>query len=499
MPLVCFVNYVTNFGMKFFFIALAAFGLQSLHNPVHAQLNVQMELRPHCTDLDSDFDSALDAPAVGFMLDLNNDTCSRFSAKDPSTLQLQGLEAGERFDIDIIIGNPNEQAVTAAAANIAYDPAVIALSSITIDTDFFAESTPGGKVIDATTGTMNIVANTELNNSNTDAIIRLATFTVEVLNTGAESTQLDFSSIVEDETGVFTTENDTLTNILNAKPASLELVFETQAMSDSSSSAVSSTSSTGSSVSSQQQTSSSEVSSEPISSSSSSEAILKNIGEVCSSNNECLSENCSNGICGTAGTSVPNGGSCIVDFQCASFYCQDGICADMVDQSSSSVSSTDTAQSSNVAFSLLQVQNVRLTSDDTNVYLAWDTLNSSQVQGYTMYYGTVRSQYIQRKTVPKTETSLTIRDLPKGVQYFFSIKAVNSAGDETAFSPEVSVVIGNPNSSTSPLAANLSGINSNGESVLGETGFSSTVALGIIVLAVGTTLAFVRRRQAIHA
>lgn len=152
------------------------------------------------------------------------------------------------------------------------------------------------------------------------------------------------------------------------------------------------------------------------------------------------------------------------------------------------------------AFTLLQVQNLRATTEGTSIFLGWDTLQSSRLSGYNLYYGTVSGQYIQRKTLSADSMSLTIRDLTEGTKYFFSIRAFNSDNEESSFSHEVAITVSDPTTSTSPLVpgmgppptvtAQIAG----GGVVPGDTGMSSTIAILLFASAlIGTVFAF--RRQ----
>ncbi|HRH94185.1 MAG TPA: fibronectin type III domain-containing protein, partial [Candidatus Peribacteria bacterium] len=174
---------------------------------------------------------------------------------------------------------------------------------------------------------------------------------------------------------------------------------------------------------------------------------------------------------------------------------------------SGSTSSTGTAGTpiggANSAFTLLQVQNVRVTSKDTNIFLGWQGLTSTDLAGYNVYYGTVSGKYINRRSVPDTSASLVIRDLEPGTQYFLAVRAFNSKNQETVFSHEVSIIVGKPESSSSPLAAvNESDLPPeenpievhNGKNISGETGMSSTFAL-LALASAGVGTFFAWRRQ----
>ncbi len=109
------------------------------------------------------------------------------------------------------------------------------------------------------------------------------------------------------------------------------------------------------------------------------------------------------------------------------------------------------AQPTTTAFTLLQVQNVKVTTEGSALYIAWDQLKSTQVKGYNIYYGTQIGRYIQRRSLPATALSLAIRDLTQGTTYYAAVRAVNQQDQESAFSQEVAVKIGSPATSTAPL------------------------------------------------
>lgn len=143
---------------------------------------------------------------------------------------------------------------------------------------------------------------------------------------------------------------------------------------------------------------------------------------------------------------------------------------------------------------LLQVTGVRIGAkkDERNLYLTWDRLNSAETAGYNIYYGTVQGRYIQRVSIEPNATSHIIRDLPIGTVYYVAIRAFNQLGEESAFSREVMVKIGDPNSSTSrillqgdpgpggqnPLQGNLNG------DVPGASGLSTDSMIVVACIAI---------------
>lgn len=171
-------------------------------------------------------------------------------------------------------------------------------------------------------------------------------------------------------------------------------------------------------------------------------------------------------------------------------------------ETSSAASSLSSVASSPapMAFSVLQVQNIRVTTRDSTLYIAWESLPANNVQGYNVYYGTQIGRYIQRRSVSNAATTATIENLPPGVTYYVAVRAVNAQGEESAFSNEAAVQIGNAATSTSPLTSIPSGTTApgnpvkNGSTVPGKSGPSSFIALLLLCsAAMGTLFAF--RRQ----
>ncbi len=163
-----------------------------------------------------------------------------------------------------------------------------------------------------------------------------------------------------------------------------------------------------------------------------------------------------------------------------------------------------TSKPSTSVFTLLQIQGLRVTTEGSSVFLAWDKLPSQELVGYNIYYGTISGKYIQRRSVDKNTTSITIRALPVATTYYFAVRGVNAANQETDFSQEVGISVGNAATSTSPLTAAVLKQKSpktprTGGSLSGETGAPSSISLFLILSAViGTTLAFRRQLSARH-
>lgn len=212
-------------------------------------------------------------------------------------------------------------------------------------------------------------------------------------------------------------------------------------------------------------------------------------GMVCSQHADCRGGLCSGGVCRGDILKVEDGGACTTSSNCVSGNCVSNRCAAALASSSSSVA----APLSGSAFALLQVRNVRITTEGTSLYVAWDPLTSSQLKAYNLYYGTTSGRYIQRKTVSGDSTSMAIRGLPEKTTYFVAIRALSLMDEESAFSQEVAVEVGNPKTSTSPLTGDLLSTRTP-VTVSGETGMSSMIMLILAISAVtGTALA--SRRQ----
>lgn len=170
--------------------------------------------------------------------------------------------------------------------------------------------------------------------------------------------------------------------------------------------------------------------------------------------------------------------------------------------SSSAASSVAMSAAGGTVFALLQVQGVRITTEGSSVFLAWDVLPSSELVGYNVYYGTTSGRYIQRRGVEGTANSITIRALPTGTTYYFAVRGINAAGQETEFSREVGISVGNPSTSTSPLTGGIrpTPTPGTGGTVAGETGMSSVlIAFFVISALTGTFIAFRRQLRADNA
>ncbi len=165
----------------------------------------------------------------------------------------------------------------------------------------------------------------------------------------------------------------------------------------------------------------------------------------------------------------------------------------------------------NSAFTVVQVQKVKIGTENDTIYLSWEKLSSSTVRAYNVYYGTTMGRYIQRRTVSAETDGVVIHGLPQGTSYYAAVRAVSEQGQESAFSQEVAVQVGNPNTSTSPLltrpienspnTADLTAPQNpvepetNGAEVLpGSSGLPSGLVALLVISAVSGTMLALRRQ-----
>jgi hypothetical protein len=82
--------------------------------------------------------------------------------------------------------------------------------------------------------------------------------------------------------------------------------------------------------------------------------------------------------------------------------------------------------------------------------IGWTPSPSSNVAGYYIYYGTSSGNYTSVVPVSNV-TNVTISGLTSGLTYYFAATSYDSSYNQSAFSPEISAVVG----STGSVAATL--------------------------------------------
>lgn len=368
--------------------------------------------------------------------------CEKFTVRDPQTLETSMLQEGDELSIAIVIENPTNAAISRVRTWIAYDPAILEGKNLEID-DGFPTVTPGESDFAPDEGYVKIGATAKTPSK--DARVVVATMTFIVKKTTAAGTSLSFDdsgSGDEKRTLVMAKEAAGEQSLLSAPSGTLAVKLKAQALPTS-----------------QPQTTT--VTPPAPSSAATVTTPAAPAPEVPAPNAPLKSA-------AEAGTS--------------------------------SVPAAPATPNATI-FPNLQVSNLRVTTQGTAVYLGWNALASGELVGYNVYYGATSGQYLQRKTIDRSETTLTIRNLPENTVYYFSVRGTNAAGVETEFSPEVSVTVSKPETSTAPLSASLID-GPNGKppktdgNVAGDTGTASTAALLLIGCAViGTMIA--SRRQLI--
>ncbi len=497
-------------------------------------------LRPHCLMGYEDDNNILeengDAEAI---------QCPSYSIEDPQTLKTPELAVGDILDIDVVVENPTKSEIMRIRSWLSYDPAILKGDSVIVS-EALPIVTPGEDGFSEAEGYVKIEGSAE-GSGPKDIQVLVARVQFTVLKSMPGGTVITFFDVQKDgHTTVVTGTGEEQEHIIAREPGALHVLlatdegtFEEQPTppAPEQTAAPSSTAPVEEAPPAVSSSASSSTAPEPA-------QTLLTDGEACITDVQCRSSHCTDGVCQAAGALIPDGGSCgqsaqchsgrcinntcigsavttssssplspiggscSTSTQCLSGLCTDGFCIPSLDaQRRQGPSSASVASAPSAAFGLLQVQNVRITTEGTSVYLGWEALKSSQLQGYNIYYGTTAGRYIQRKAVNGNVQSLAIRSLPAGTTYYFSLRAVSLSDQESAFSEEVAVTVGDPKTATAPLAAGsipsddspgknpvLGSVTQDGGTVPGETGIPSTLALLAIFSAmIGT--AFASRRQ----
>ncbi len=521
-------------------------------------------LRPYCDEgYDGNEWIYGPVPPPGWTAGEDPNLCSPFEIDDPQTLRTPLLLVGETLDIDLVVQNPGERPISSIRTWLTYDPDVLEGTDITINDIAFPEITPGEEDFSAEDGYVKIQVSAIDDAIPTDYWIHVARIQFTVKKEISPGTVMNFHDVQPNGHTVIMSKGDVgkARYILGQEPGSLMVRIGTVdtgpapllqigapcVQSDECASgqceaniciAAGENSLESCTLDGECNTSmcyggfcrsaefkiptdgacrrDNQCASLVCRNGKCSGATNIPNGEGCTSNLECASGTCSNGVCiqtlddnscasdfdcdpGNICTNsictreqavIPNGGTCVLSTQCQSSLCVEGVCKDQ-----------ETHENDRTAFSLLQIRNLRVTSDGNSAFLGWDPLRSSMLKTYNMYYGTTSGQYIQRKILPGTSPSVTIRNLPSGTTYYFAIRASNKNDEESAFSQEVAVEIGNPASSTAPLVASVLTDAPKGNpltdgpiDVPGETGIPSIFVVFLIISGVIGTLIASRRQ-----
>lgn len=131
------------------------------------------------------------------------------------------------------------------------------------------------------------------------------------------------------------------------------------------------------------------------------------------------------------------------------------------------------------------------TNQTASVTLSWDPSSSPNIAGYDIYYGTVSSNYTSSITVSNVD-GVTISGLTNGATYYFAARTFDSSGSMSAFSPQISFVVGTTSAIPGAITSQLT--SSSGQfsfSVSGTSGYeyaveASTNLLNWVVLGTNT-------------
>lgn len=370
--------------------------------------------------------------------------CPEFAVSDAEHITTNRLTAGDILDLDVLVRGQDYAHVRSVKSWISYDPKILEARSV--DVTGLPSPTPGEKNIDAQHSVVKIGGSTPNGFASPDT--RIARVTFRVLETTA-NTEIAFVGFNPQGTGTTAVNAAASSNTQNssglADPPCMDDIIGCRGSSTPL------------------------LFSEPakLTVSLTDASVATATSSSSSSQNQRFSSSSSSSL--AYGTKNPN---------------------------SSLVGEEST-------FAILQVQDVRVTTKDGVIFLGWQALRSAELAGYNIYYGTVSGRYIQRRSVPKNSSSLVLRDLEPGTTYYLAVRAVGTQDQESVFSQEVSVTVGQPESATSPMtnvppesgAQTGNPIETRGGTTIeGETGLANVFLWVIVTSAViGTVVAF--RRQ----
>ena len=428
-----------------------------------------------------------------------------FPAKDPGTSETPALKPGEPFTLNLDLPNPGGQPITKASVWLTYDPKVLECKSVTMGSVLSLIS-PGMQDCYPEEGFVKMEASAESGSEPTDKLLRLASVVLTPLDgSNATSSPLNFYGIGK-ETNIYTLENGKEVSILDVDALGSLLVnmakdaisndSEDDSDNDGNSSDSNNVNDSGDDNGNGNSGGNSDDNGSESASSESSNGTSSNSSDSSNADDDNANEN----------GPKENGASCAKDRECVSGICEQNICTE----------GTETMPKvTNSEWLSITPTRLRVTSEGTAAMLAWDPLAVAGVKGYNLYYGETSSKYLHRRTVAAKDNTHVLRGLPLGRTVYFALRALNASGDETGFSQEVSVTIGNPNSSSAPLVLNVgvtgadpapsnpiatsplqAGLTQQvgATTVPGETGLTSTMLWLTLIGAVAGTL-FALRRQ----
>lgn len=475
----------------------------TLPAPAYAQnvtADAMFELHPHCIQREGEDDDWAfgPIPSPGMVVETREPStrCTTFEVEDPQTLRTPALRKGDILDIDIVIDNPSEQDIGRARAWLSYDPNMLEGFSVEIH-ESFPVVTPDEESFSEDEGYVKMEATAENNVPNAEKILfaRVQLRVKETNNIGTPITFYDPQP--SGHSVIMAKEGEEEVYIQKEEPGTLLVTFVQDGTPPPTENTPGPENDDSDNIFDNTPTEP-EPTPEPDPQPAEEPPIDEN---ACIRDSDCGDGICVAGQCQEMAEKKDNGEACSFDSECQSGICGSGTCVPAL-----SDNTEDNDSQSRTAFSLLQIRNVRVTTDGSSVFLAWDHLQSSQLKAYNVYYGTTTGRYIQRRTIDKSENSITLRSLSIGEEYFLAVRGLSVQDEESAFSREVSIVVGDPDSSTAPLVQGsitrgptqnpVGDLTNQGDNtpVPGETGASSVALLFLLGSAIiGTT--FASRRQ----
>src|SRR3989338_11040562 len=376
---------------------------------------------------------------------VNQQECASYAVKDPLTLITPDLVPGSVLDMDLVIDNPTSQPISSVRGWLSYDPVIFEGKKIE-STQKFPVITPGEADFAPLQGFIQIGMSGQNSATVSDPVIPVARIQLLIKQVpGGSKTVIAFYDVqsgTEGHTNVVSKDAGQDKNILTDLLGSLLVSFKQEGA--SSSVTVSSVQSSENSTAVVASSSAAATTESSLSSLSSQSSLSSVVGPDLSGN-----------MLGS-GSNLP--------------------------------------VPERTSFVLLQVQNVRITTEGSTVYTAWDPLPSAELKGYNVYYGAETGRYLQRRTLPAESTTLALRALPLDTTYYVAVRAINNNDEENTFSQEVAVKIGDPSTSTAPLR----GVTDDGPAgknpleqkktptttVPGKTGMGSTLMVFLLISAV---------------